>query len=340
MKHILFIAMLCVATTITFAQEKEENNKWSSNRPDGHSPISVMGDHVHHKGEFMFSYRYMTMDMRQLRQGTDDATTTDGHANYMVAPLDMTMNMHMLGIMYAPSSKITLMVMANYLENDMNLQMRNGNQFATNTSGLGDVSVNALYSIFNKNRQALHAQVGISIPTGSIQEKNALPVSMGNAVQLPYPMQLGTGSLRANLGLTDLGQCDKFSWGHQLTGMININDNDQDYKFGNRFKFNNWIAAKARENLSISVRLEGTLVDKIDGTSSSLNPMMVTTADTANSGGAFINSGFGLNYLVTNGGLKGLRFATEISTPLYQDLNGIQLKQNYNLTFGAQYAFH
>ena len=339
MKNLL-IAILCVATTIAFAQEKEENNKWTSSRPDGHAPISVMADHTHHKGEFMFSYRYMTMDMRQLRKGTNDASTADGHTNYMVAPLDMVMNMHMLGIMYAPSDKITIMAMANYLENDMNLQMRNGNLFSTNTSGLGDVSVSALYSIFNKNRHAMHAQVGVNIPTGSIEEKNILPVSMGNAVQLPYPMQTGTGSFGANLGLTYLGQCDKFSWGHQLSGMININDNDQDYKFGNRYKLNNWIAAKAGENLSVSLRLEGVLVDEIDGSSELLNPMMVTTADTVNSGGTFINSGFGLNYMIVNGSLKGLRFATEISTPLYQDLNGIQLKQNYNLTFGLQYAFH
>ncbi|WP_298238619.1 transporter [uncultured Algibacter sp.] len=346
MKHII-IAILCIATTFTYAQHeqhkqnksKSESNQWSSSRPDGHAPISVMGDHTHHKGELMFSYRYMTMDMRQLRQGTDDAATTDAHANYMVAPLDMVMNMHMLGVMYAPSDKITLMVMANYLENDMTLQMRNGNQFKTNTSGLGDVSVNALYSIFNKNRKALHAQVGVSIPTGSIEEKNVLPVSMGNAVQLPYPMQLGTGSFGANLGLTYLGQCDTFSWGHQITGMININDNDQDYKFGNRYKLNNWIAAKAGNNLSVSVRLEGVIIDEINGSSSLLNPMMVTTADTTNSGGTFVNSGFGLNYLVANGSLKGLRFATEITTPFYQDLNGIQLKQNYNLTFGMQYAF-
>lgn len=299
-----------------------------------------MADHVHHKSEFMFSYRFMTMDMRQLRQGTDDATNADALANYMVAPQDMVMNMHMLGVMYAPSSKITLMVMANYLENDMNLQMRNGNMFSTNTSGFGDVSVNALYSLFNKNRKAMHAQIGISIPTGSIEEKGVLPVSIGNAVQLPYPMQTGTGSFGAKLGLTYLGQCDTFSWGHQLTGMININDNDQDYKFGNLYKFNNWISAQAGDNLSFSVRLEGVLVDEIDGISSLLNPMMVTTADTVNSGGTFINSGFGFNYLVTNGSIKGLRFATEISTPLYQDLNGIQLKQNYNLTFGLQYAFH
>ena len=339
MKHFL-IAIFCIAPTLIFAQDKETTNHWSSSRPDGHAPIGVMADHVHHKGEFMFSYRYMTMDMRHLRQGTDDATNADAHANYMVAPLDMIMNMHMLGAMYAPSDKVTLMVMANYLENDMNLQMRNGNVFSTDSNGLGDISVSALYSLFNKNRQAMHAQIGISIPTGSIEEKHVLPMSMGNAVQLPYPMQTGTGSFGANLGLTYLGQCDQFSWGHQITGMININDNDQDYKFGNRYRLNNWFAAKAGENLSVSLRLEGVIVGEIDGVSSLLNPMMVTTADTANSGGTFVNSGFGLNYMVNNGGLKGLRFAGEISTPLYQDLNGIQLKQNYNLTFGLQYAFH
>lgn len=342
MKTKLFIAMLCVATTLTFAQEEKNHDKghWTSARPDGHAPISVMADHVHHKGEFMFSYRYMTMDMRQLRQGTDDSNNAAAHANYMVAPQDMVMNMHMLGAMYAPSDKITLMVMANYLENDMTLQMRNGMQFNTGSSGLGDVTVSALYSLFNKNRQAMHAQLGVNIPTGSIEEKDVTPMSMGNAIQLPYPMQLGTGSFGAKLGLTYLGQCNKFSWGHQLTGVININDNDQDYKFGNQYKFNNWIAAKAGDNLSVSLRIEGVLIDEIDGTSGLLNPMMVTTADTTNSGATFINSGFGLNYSINGGAFKGLRFATEISTPLYQDLEGIQLKQNYNLTFGLQYALH
>ncbi len=345
MKHII-IAILCVATSLTFAQHenhdkhKSNSNQWSSSRPDGHAPISVMGDHTHHKGEFMFSYRYMTMDMRQLRQGTNDVSSSDAHTNYMVAPIDMIMNMHMLGAMYAPSDKITIMAMANYLENDMNLQMRNGNQFSTNTSGFGDIMVSALYNFFNKNRKTMHAQLGVNIPTGSIEEKGVLPVSMGNAVQLPYPMQTGTGSFGAKLGLTYLEQYKKFSRGHQLYALVNINDNNQDYKFGNRYSFNNWIAAKAGENLSVSVRLEILFIDEIDGTSPVLNPMMVTTADTINSGGGYVNSGFGLNYMIKNGSLKGLRFAGEISTALYQDLNGIQLKQNYNLMFGLQYAMH
>jgi len=345
MKTKIFIAMLCIATTLTFAQHEQHKNdekttNWTAGRPDGHAPISVMGDHTHHKGEIMFSYRFMTMDMRQLSEGTDDATVADAHANYMVAPIDMVMNMHMLGAMYATSDKLTFMVMANYLSNNMNLQMRNGNEFATSTSGFGDVKVSALYSFFNKNRKAMHAQIGLNIPTGSIEAKDVTPMSMGNAAQLPYPMQLGTGSVGAKLGLTYLGQSDSFSWGHQLTGLFNLNDNNQDYRFGNRYSFNNWLGTNLSKKLSISVRLQALIVEEISGTSDLLNPMMVTTADTTNSGGAFINSGFGINYLIKEGGLKGLRFASEISTPLYQDLNGIQLKQKYNLMFGVQYASH
>ena len=230
MKHIL-VAILCMVTSTFFSQEKEPTNQWISHRPDAHAPISVMGDHMHHKGEFMFSYRYMTMDMRQLRQGTRDAANMNAFANYMVAPQNMTMNMHMLGVMYAPSNKTTLMVMTNYIENNMDLQMMSGMGFNTNSSGFGDVLVSALYSLFNKNRKAMHVQIGVSIPTGSIDNKDILPMSMGNKVQLPYPMQTGTGSFGTKLGFTFLGQCDKISWGHQLTGMININDNNQDYKF-------------------------------------------------------------------------------------------------------------
>ncbi len=128
--------------------------------------------------------------------------------------------------------------------------------------------------------------------------------------------------------------------GHQLTGMLNINDNDQDYRFGNQYRFNNWIVAITSDNLSISARLEGVLIDGIDGASPLLNPRMVTTADTANSGAMFINSGLGLNYLMLKGSLKGLRLAGEVAFPVHQNLNGIQLKQNYTATLRLQYAFH
>ena len=43
-------------------------------RPDSHAPIGVMGEHVHSKGEWMASYRYMRMNMEPNRIGTDDVS--------------------------------------------------------------------------------------------------------------------------------------------------------------------------------------------------------------------------------------------------------------------------
>ena len=61
MKKKLFpiLGILLLVSTPNLAQD----NLWNSSRPDGHAPISVMGDHLHKKGEFMLSYRFMQMRM-------------------------------------------------------------------------------------------------------------------------------------------------------------------------------------------------------------------------------------------------------------------------------------
>ena len=65
---------------------------------------------------------------------------------------------------------------------------------------------------------------------------------------------------------------------------------------------------------------------------------MIITADTNNSGGSFIYGGLGFNFLVPQGSLKKLRFGFEFSTPLYQNVNGTQLKQQETITLGLQYV--
>jgi hypothetical protein len=349
MKYLQSIVLGLIACTSIFAQEETTTeNKWSSNRPDGHAPIGVMADHVHHKGEFMMSYRFMNMGMNKLKQEDNNISNTDALNNYMAVPENMSMNMHMLGAMYAPSDKITLMAMANYIENDMNLQMKmmgSGmpmmtKDFSTQSGGFGDVSLSALYSVFNKNRKSLHTQLGVSIPTGSIEEKDVTPMSMNNEIQLPYPMQLGTGSWGIKAGVTYLWQNNAHSFGAQINGHFNLNENDQDYTFGNQYNATTWVAIKANNWFSVSLRLNAQLIEEIDGASTLLNPMMVTTADTMNSGGFFAHYGFGINLLKPNGFLKGMRLGAEVLLPVFQKVNGIQLDRSNSVNLGLQYAFH
>lgn len=327
---IVGIILLC--SNIAVAQE----NQWSSARPDGHAPISVMGDHYHKKGEFMFSYRYMPMWMDGNLQSTDDISNEDIYQNFMVAPQKMQMNMHMLGVMYAPSDRITLMVMGNYISNSMDLRTGMGVDFKTESGGLGDISLSSLIKIMNKNRQSLHGNVGISIPVGDIDQRDATP--MMNDAQLAYPMQLGSGTWDPTLGLTYLGQSEKFSWGAQSMYKFRLGKNSENYTFGNRFDIVGWGAIKVSDYFSFSTSLSYFDTQKIDGVDADLNPMMMPLFNTENSGRSQLDVGLGTNFLIPKGSLKNLRLAAEVKIPAYQNVNGIQMKNTLMATFGVQYT--
>lgn len=329
---LLILGIILLCSNVALAQD----NQWISARPDGHAPISVMGDHYHKKGEFMFSYRFMPMWMKDNLKSTDDISNQDIYQNFMIAPQKMNMNMHMLGVMYAPSDRITLMVMGNYISNSMDLRTRMGINFTTESSGLGDVTVSSLLKIMNRNRQSLHGNVEISIPTGDIDQRDTTP--MMNDAQLAYPMQLGSGTWDPSLGLTYIGQSDKFSWGAQSKYKFRLGENSENYTFGNRFDIVGWGAIKVSDYISFSTSLSYFDTQKIDGVDADLNPMMMTLFNTANSGRSQLDVGLGTNFFVPKGSLKNLRIGAEIKIPTYQQVNGIQLKNNLMATFGIQYA--
>ncbi|TPN85219.1 transporter [Aquimarina algicola] len=333
-------ALFFGATSLISAQENTEN-KWSGSRPDGHAPISVMGDHTHGKGEIMFSYRYMYMNMEDLNRGSDNVPFSNAlrpNDVYMVTPTKMPMQMHMLGMMYAPSDKITLMAMVNYLSSEMDHITAMGGTFTTESSGFGDTKLAAMYKFFNKNKQQLHAQVGLSIPTGSIDEEDVTPASAPNEVILPYPMQIGSGTWDAELALTYLKQWNVLSFGTQARTTLRLGENDNDYRMGNRYSLNNWLAIKASDWLSFSGRIEVGAIDKIEGANPVLSPMMVITADTANSGMTYANAGLGFNLYAFKGSFKNVRLGFEAALPLFQNMNGVQLRNKETLTIGLQYA--
>jgi hypothetical protein len=110
-----------------------------SNLAHTHAPISVMGDHTHHAGGWMLSYRHMDMSMSGLRSDTQDLSTSAALNDFMLVPADMDMQMNMLGVMYAPTDRITLMAMLNHQRNDMTIQTRMGNRFKTSSNSTATI---------------------------------------------------------------------------------------------------------------------------------------------------------------------------------------------------------
>ncbi|MGB1127168.1 MAG: transporter [Opitutales bacterium] len=328
-------------------------------RPDAHASISVMGDHTHAKGGLMLAYRYMHMHMDGMRSGTDRVSSSEVFAadgGYTVTPENMSMEMHMFGLMYAPTNTLTLMLMANYLETEMDhrlvTQMAanriNGGAtgFTTESFGWGDTKLSALYRFYLEENRKAHFGLGISIPTGSIDERDALPSMMGpTQQQMPAPMQLGSGTYDLLPSLTFVQQFEDWSWGAQANGIIRLEDeNSNGYRHGHAFEAVSWAGYKLADWIGINGGLSYKNTGKLKGTQNDVNRLgpngrSVTTAFNHNYGGERIDVILGVNLLGTSGRREGHRIAADVRAPLWQDLNGYQLETDWVLTLGWQKSF-
>ncbi|MFY0601826.1 MAG: hypothetical protein JXR03_19280 [Cyclobacteriaceae bacterium] len=335
MKTKIFGALLiCALFNKVIAQDS-----WTSGRPDGHAPIGVMGDHTHGKGDFMFSYRFMYMNMDGMRDGSSKVSSAEVLTDFMVTPETMPMNMHMFGLMYAISDKLTVMAMTNYTAMEMDHITRMGVAFTTKSSGIGDLKISGLYNFFDKKGQRIHANLGLSIPVGSIDNEDVTPASGGNKTQLPYPMQIGTGTWDVMPGLTYMGQKGNLSWGAQAMGTFRIGKNDRDYAQGNKGTALGWIGYKTTDWLSFSAKLSGSSTGEISGGDPVYTmPMLVPTVNADNFGGEQVSAGIGFNIYIPSGALKNIRLGVEFEAPIYQNLNGPQMNVKNVSTIGLQYS--
>lgn len=333
----LFILLFIILNKNLHAQDNLENNSWTSARPDGHAPAGVMGDHFHSIGEIMFSYRYMNMFMKGNLSGSDDISDERIFNDYMTSPQKMAMGMHMIGAMYAVSDYLTLMIMANYVVNNMDLQTKTGANFSTSSSGFGDLPVSGLFKVFNMNHQSLHAILGLSIPLGNIDQRDDTP--MMDNINLAYPMQLGSGTWDPFLGATYLIQTGIISGGLQTKYKFRIWENKEDYTLGDKYVVTGWGAVKASRYFSFSLRLAYENITKITGADPDMNAMMMPLLNTENSGRSLLAFGLGSNFYVPEGKYKNVRIGVEIMMPVYQDVRGIQMKNKLNGVMALQYSF-
>jgi hypothetical protein len=294
------------------------------------APISIMGHHIHPEGEWMVSYSYMQMDMQGNRESTNSVALP--LPGYMVSPLSMDMNMHMLGVMYGYSENVTLMAMLPVQSISMDHMVNmSGEIFTADASGVGDLKITALF----QSAQNWVTSAGFNLPTGSIDERDITPMSGTEQVQLPYPMQLGSGSYELTLGTTYLTMFGKNSWGNKADITIRLNDNDRDYKLGNSIELSSWYAFSVSEKNTLTFRLKLLGWNNIKGEDAELNSVAVPTADAKLRAGSRADVLLGYNYQLNIATLIGV----EAGMPVYQNLDGPQLQTDLTLQAGVQYEF-
>lgn len=320
------------------------------------APIGVMGSHLHPEGGWMVSYRFMRMEMEGLRDGSEDVTTQEAFASYgyFVAPTKMTMDMHMLGLMYGLTNDLTLVLMAPFLSSEMNHVVNQGGPppppgiapFSTSTSGIGDVKLGGLYRLAGGADSQLLLNATVSAPTGSIDEEDFTPLPPPARTRvLPYPMQLGSGTWDLHPGLTWTSAADGWGHGLQFVQTLRIGESDEDYRLGNRSVLSGWLAHDVAHvlggALSGSARHTASRQGDVHGRDARLANALPTptgygvpTAIPELRGGKRADLGFGLSFIGHEGLFLGHELGLELALPVWQNLDGPQLETDWVVSIG------
>jgi Protein of unknown function (DUF3570) len=262
----------------------------------GNAPAGVMFAHTLDKaGDMMIGYRYMynnqAGDMLHGDKPVNDPLVYNnacfsgggsGRLNQcFTTPTEMTMHMHMLDLMYAPTDWLTLMLMPQFVDMDMSMRASRTSRDVNignagghidhhissghNVGGVGDTGMYGLFKLFDNPNHHANLGLGVSAPTGDVGIQLRRNHKLDGGL-IHYGMQLGSGTWDFKPSLTYTGQMERWSWGTQLSGTKRLEGrNKSGFALGDLFQATAWGGYGLTPWLSATVRGVYTWQGRIKG---------------------------------------------------------------------------
>jgi len=279
-------------------------------------------------GGFMLTYNYIHMHMNKNQSGTKRVSTADVLKQFQIAPTGMTAQMHMFGAVYMPNQDLYFMAMLPYKILTLDYLMRDGRAFTTKSKGLGDISVSGNYTFYREGMQKFTANMGVSLPTGSIRKRDLIPINP--SFKLPFPQQLGSGTYDLLPGVSYSDGNGVCSWGADLNAVVHLGGlNDNKYRLGNQYILGAWRARQLTDVIGASIRVQGVKWDNIHGVDAELDPAAFPLI---RNGGKRIDLVPGVNFSLSKHRMS--KIVVEATIPVYQNLKGPQLRTSYIINAG------
>ncbi len=326
----------------------------------GNMPLNIPGGGIPETNEFRFKLSQMYMEMGPLRDGTNDIDNVTsilggpGALNneniFLVAPTEMRTYMTMGSVAYSFTDNFSGMAMLSYLRNEMDMQFFSGTgnpDFTMFSHGVSDLTLLGKYRLYTDDHLAPTKQAsvvfGLSLPTGSIDKKfSRNPVAAQNGTILPFKMQTGSGTFDPILGLTLQASSDPWWYGLNFQWEGHVYDNDQGYHRGQELRYDAYLMRQVHPKAVLLAELnywyEGKYsAEPFDGRVNGEghagfnpnNPFLSPLFDPQNYGGHQLAVTFGFQFQPIS-----LHVMELIATlPIYQNLNGPQLRQDYMIQF-------
>lgn len=304
------------------------------------------------KKRWHLSYRYARSTFDEYYIGTnavtyDDVLWTPAETrtknNYPVVPTKITQSVQALLVGYDYSDSLTLRLSLPYIrQSSDHISIVPGyDSFNISSSGIGDTVLLADYVMSRSINSLLRVHVGVSVPTGSIDEQGDTPRAPGNQ-QLPYTMQMGSGTWDTPLAIAYEKFENTYRWGLDARATWRHGDNDRGYRLGHKLRLGGWASTKVNNWFEPGVGLTYRWQGDIKGEDAELAvpnpafPYPAPVADPNDFGGEQIDLSVFVQWRL---GDFGAVARIEYSNPIYLDLNGPQSAQNEQIQFSLGTAF-
>lgn len=330
----------------------------------GTTPAGVFGANMVGTGKLMISYTPTFMHMDDNYIGTSVVspqqivTTVPSNTtmmmmgmptkeNYRIVPTSMDTQMHMVHVMYGVTDYLNLMVMGSYEHKSMNMTTFAGatgtailGQTTQTSDGFGDTAVMSLWRLYQDQMNHVHINLGLSLPSGSTTQTMTMLSPMGTMMTMrgSYGMQLGTGTVDLLPGVTYTGHLDRWSWGAAYRGRLALDTNDEGYYYGYQHELTGWGGYTWLPGVTTTARIAASEQDVIHGADPLISGLMQGT-NPLFYGGKRIGLFGGVEFAGMPYGLGNSHLNVEVGGPVYQDLNGPQLGQAWQVTAAVAIGF-
>jgi len=286
------------------------------------------------------NYQYKTAKFEGYLDGTKSLSFDDvlgppssgSGKTFPVVPTTITQTAHIFTAGYQLNEQWQGYISVPYIQQKTDhIALKPGYEtFTIETDGFGDAVISASYTL---NSESWVLSLGVSLPTGSIDEQGDTPRDTGNQ-QVPYTMQLGSGTYDFPVELSYQNSSEP-NLSFNASATIRTGTNDRDYRLGNNYSLSGRYKVDLSSRLQSYAGLTLQYSDSIHGQDDSLllgdpptlYPASITNPDLY--GGKKINAAFGLLWNIT----KGYQLNIELGRPIYQNLNGPQPKEEWRSSF-------
>jgi hypothetical protein len=327
-------AALLLAAAPLGAQEYE----WSEDRPDGVAPAGISADRTLPTGTLEVGYRFGRNNARGLKFGTASVLETEIlELGFTFVPLERTTDAHRVVVGFGITDELTVVGSAAWIQKNRTTA-NDSVIFFNESSGVSDVTADALWEFYHEGPYRGHVQAGVVVPTGSFDKRG----DFGPDVQaiLPYEMQIGSGSFAVTPGITGQVQNDRASVGMQVRGIFYLNENDRGWRPGTAVDARLWTAHAFNDVVSVSGGIRAMHRSAIQGA----DPDLETFRDPGDLALSFANERvdlpLGLNLrLPGTGPLAGKRLSFEAIWTVHEQSDGPVLGDDWGFLVGFQSGF-